>query len=65
MVFPSYSPFSSLTLFLYLWALSFKINFFPFFFFPWIYLDVLSNVNQFNLSNFLSGLGTRHHKDYY
>lgn len=41
--------------------LSTKIPFFPSFF--WIYLDILSNVNQFNFSNFLSGLRTGHCKE--
>lgn len=51
-VFPSYFPFSSLSL---------PLASFPFFF-SWIYLDVLSNVNQFDLSNFPQRLLLRRQK---
>ena len=51
-VFPSYFPFSSLSL---------PLASFPFFF-SRIYLDVLSNVNQFDLSNFPQRLLLRRQK---
>lgn len=50
----------------HLWCLFHQKTFVSFLFsFSWIYLDALSNVNQFHFSDFLSGLRTGHHKGYY